>query len=443
MSATPEGLPRNQRTLQIFCLLALAGLWIHFAEALPATYVVQLNDFPAYYSGAMVVAQGEPERLYGTEFKWFTNLPVVSVLLAPLSLLAYPDAWRLFWWIQVASYVATFALLLYGIRRHFGPLTPPRALLAGAIFLAFAPVLRRCLALGQTTPMMVLLFALLWLVYRESWPRVTGGLLGFICVVKIPPMLLLPLLALRRRLDVAAVAAAVLLAGVAISWVVFGSEQMGQYADRVIWDNFGRSQAAFNNRSLDGFFMRAFSDKGLADWVPVPRPPLVTAGVLGVALALGVLLLRSGRGFLWPARAPRDDDPYTGSLELEIALGVVLMVLLFPVVWIHYYLFLAVPLTLLPFWWQQRGLPRTPWLIALLVAGTWLASGSESYANAYYAAHEHELRFRLALNAQTLGALLLAVGLAFPLAEMSRRSGAQRQLNQPEGEEQPAAGLRD
>jgi hypothetical protein len=144
--------------------------------------------------------------------------------------------------------------------------------------------------------------------------------------------------------------------------------------------------------------------------------------VFGIAAALGLLLLRSGRGLLWPAAPLRDGDPYTGSLELELALGVVLMALLFPVVWIHYYLFLAVPLTLLPFWWEQRGLARAPWLIALLVAGTWLASGFESYGNAYYAAREHELRFRLALNAQTFGALLLAVGLSFPLSEMSRRA---------------------
>ena len=389
--------------------------------------MVQLNDFPAYYSGAMMVAQGEPERLYGTDFKWFTNLPVVSLLLTPLTLLEYADAWRLFWWLQVASYAATFALLLFGIRRHFAPLTPARALLAGAIFLAFAPVLRRCLALGQTTPMMVLLFAFAWLVLPERRPRLTGGLLGFICVVKIPPMLLLPLLVLRRRLEVAAVAIAVVAAGVALSWLVFGSELLGQYADRVIWDNFGRSQAAFNNRSLDGFFMRIFSDKGLADWVPVARPPLVSAGVLGVAAALCALLLRCAWGLVWPASPPRDDDPHAGSLELELALGVVLMVLLFPVVWIHYYLFLAVPLTLLPFWWEQRGLARTPWIIVLLVAGAWLASGFESHSNAYYAAREHELGFRLALNAQTLGALLLAVGLSFPLSEMSRRALAARE----------------
>jgi len=422
VSTTLESRVHYRRALRIFCLLALAGLWVHFARSLPATYVVQLNDFPAYYSGAMMVAQGEPERLYGTDFKWFTNLPVVSLLLTPLTLLEYPDAWRLFWWLQVASYAATFALLLFGIRRYFAPLTPARALLAGAIFLAFAPVLRRCLALGQTTPMMVLLFAFAWLALREKRPRLSGGLLGFICVVKIPPMLLLPLLVLRRRLKVAAVAIAVVAAGVALSWLVFGSELLGQYADRVIWDNFGRSQAAFNNRSLDGFFMRIFSDKGLADWVPVPRPPLVSAGVLGIAAALCALLLRCARGLVWPASPPRDDDPHAGNLELELALGVVLMVLFFPVVWIHYYLFLAVPLTLLPFWWEQRGLPRTPGIIVLLVAGAWLAAGFESHSNAYYAAREHEFGFRLALNAQTLGALLLAVGLSFPLSEMSRRA---------------------
>jgi hypothetical protein len=422
VSEPAESSAAKGRALQIFCLLGLALLWIHFAASLPATYVVQLNDFPAYYSGAMMVAEGESERLYSTDFKWFTNIPIVAVLLTPLTLLEYSEAWRLFWWIQVASFVATFAVLLFGIRRYFEPLTPARALLAAAVFLAFAPVLRRCLALGQTTPMMVLLFALAWLLYRGGKPWLTGGLLGFICVVKIPPMLLLPLLVVRRRLDVAAAALAVLASGVLLSWLFFGGELMGEYADRVIWDNFGRSQAAFNNRSLDGFFMRIFSEKGLADWVPVPRPGVVTASLLGVAAGLGALLFACGRRLLWRPAPPRDNDPRRGSLELELALGVALMVLFFPVVWIHYYLFLAVPLTLLPFWWEQRELPRTPWLVALLVAGAWLASGFESYENAYYAAHEHELSFRVALNAQTLGALLLAVGLAIPLSEMNRRA---------------------
>jgi hypothetical protein len=134
------------------------------------------------------------------------------------------------------------------------------------------------------------------------------------------------------------------------------------------------------------------------------------------------LLFRRAPGLLFPATPPDDRDPRTGSLELEIALGVSLMLLLFPVVWIHYYLFLAVPLTLLPFWWLARELPRPGWLIALLALGLWWASGAESHANAYYAAREGDWLFRLAQNRQPLGALLLVIGLSFPLAEVAKRN---------------------
>jgi hypothetical protein len=211
-------------------------------------------------------------------------------------------------------------------------------------------------------------------------------------------------------------------AGIALSYVLFGSELVGQFLERVVWDNFGRSEAAFNNQSLEGAFMRVFTDRGLADWTTIPRPTPVTLSVMGCGLGLAALLYLRAPGLLLPAQPPDDRDPHTGSLELEIALGVALMLLLFPVVWIHYYLFLAVPLALLPFWWLARDLPRPGWLVALLGLGMWLASGVESHENAFYAAREGDWLFRMAQNRQPLGALMLVIGLSFPLAEIAKRT---------------------
>ncbi len=412
----------NHSGAKVFCGILLAALWLQFFSTLPATYRVHLNDFPAYYGAATFVANGHPEELYGTDFKWFTNLPAVALLLRPLAALPYAQAWKLFWWLQVASFAATFCVLLAGMHRFFGPLTWVNAAFAGAIFLCFAPLLRRCLDLGQTTPMVVLLFALVFLAARSGMERLAGLLLGFICVIKIPPNLLLPLLLLRRRLRVAWPAAAMVAAAVVVSFAVFGSDLVVQFADRVVWDNFGRSQAAFNNQSLEGAFMRIFSGRGLADWTTIERPLPVTLGVVGCGVALGALLAIRAGSFLLPKAPPADHDPRTGSLELEMALGVSLMLLLFPVVWIHYYLFLAVPLTLLPAWWCARGLPRHGWLTAMLALGLWWASGTETHENAYYAAREGDWLFRLVQNRQPLGALLLVIGLSFPLAEIARRS---------------------
>ncbi|MCP4037683.1 MAG: DUF2029 domain-containing protein [bacterium] len=412
----------SRTDIKITCVLILAALWVEFATTLPATYQVKLNDFPAYHGAATMIANGQPERLYGDDFKWFTNLPVVALFLRPLAALPYEQAWKLFWWLQVTSFGATFAVLLAGLHRFYGPLRWVHALVAGGIFLSFAPILRRCLELGQTTPMMVLVFALLSLAARAGFERFAGSLLGFICLVKIPPNLLIVLLALRRRVQIVWPALAVVAAGVALSLALFGSELVGQFLDRVVWDNFGRSEAAFNNQSLEGAFMRIFTERGLADWETIPRPLGVTLAVIASAVALGALLFVRAPGLLLPGIRPDDRNPSASSLELEIALGVALMLLFFPVVWIHYYLFLAVPLCLLPAWWLARDLPRPGWLVALLVLGLFLASGFESHDNAHYAAREGELLFRIAQNRQPLGALLLVIGLSFPLSEIARRS---------------------
>ena len=413
----------NQTWVKIFCAVVLIGIWFHFFYSLPGTYRVRLNDFPAYYGAAASIANEQPENLYGTDFKWFTNLPIVALLLRPLAAMNYDQAWKFFWWLQVGCFVATFGVLLASMRRFFGRQGWADVALAGAIFLCFAPVLRRCLALGQTTPIMLLVFALVFYFARSGMERLAGCLLGLICVIKIPPNLFLPLLALRRRWQFAWPAAVVVALGVALSYLLFGSEIVGQFADRVIWDNFGRSEAAFNNQSLEGAFMRVFTDRGLADWTTIERPLSVTLGVAGCGLGLAALLYLRAPGLLLPPQPPDDSDPRTGSLELEIALGVALMLLLFPVVWIHYYLFLAVPLVLLPFWWLARDLPRPSWLIALMALGLWWASGVESHENAYYAAREGDWFFRMAQNRQPLGALLLVIGFSFPLAEIAERRG--------------------
>lgn len=403
----------------------MALLWAHFLWTLPAVHRVRVNDFPAYWAAGKMVLEGHPERIYSPDWKWFTNLPVVAPLFVPLAAMDYATAWEWLWWISVASFAGLFALLLLALARYFPPLDPERAAGMALVFFCFGPVMRRCLSLGQTTPLLVLLFAVVYLLARAGRERSAGALLGFICLVKIPPLLLLPLLALRRRLRMAAVAVLVVAAGVVASYLLFGSELMQQYADRVIWDNLGRVHAAFNNQSLDGAWMRVLSDRGLADWVPVERPGVERLLAWGsVAVVLGALLL-FGRSLLLPRARPDDGDARSGSLELEIGLGVCLMLLLFPIVWIHYYLFLALPLCLLPFWWQQRGLepPRAWWwaTVALFVLGTWLASGQEVQENAWYAERETERWLRWRLAAQPLGALLLIGAGLWPLREMARR----------------------
>jgi hypothetical protein len=415
------GSPRARRALSVAAGLLTVVLWGQFLASLPEVSSVRRNDFPAYWAAGLMLLEGQPERIYSTEWKWFTNLPIVAVLCVPLGALDYESAWKLLWWLSVASFGLCFALLLWAVAQHFPPLTMVHVAIVALIFFAFAPVMRRCLTLGQTTPLLVLLFGAVYLLCRAGYPKLSGALLGLLCVIKIPPLLLIPMAVLRKRFALAGTAAAVVVAAVLASWVLFGGELMQQYADRVIWDNFGRAHAAFNNQSLDGAFMRVLTDRGLANWVPVDRPIAERLAVFGILAAVVGLLFACGRSLLWPSQAPRDADPRTGSLELEIGLGVGLMLLAFPISWIHYYLFLVVPLCVLPFWWIARGLAWHWPVVVLFVLGTWLAGGSEVRENEWYAAREADRLFRLQQNLQPLGVLLLIAALAQPLREIAWR----------------------
>ena len=410
----------RERWLAAACGVALLALLVHFGLSLPETAAVRLNDFEGYWGAARALAEGAPEQLYDSDRKWFTNLPVVAWMLTPLAALDYERAWQLFWALQVASLAASFGVVLLLLARHFPPLTAARALAVAMLLLCFAPVMRRCLVLGQATPFVVLLLALFQLAVHEGWRKLGGALLGLACLIKIPPLLLVFGLVLRRRLDVAGAALAVVGLGIALSFAGFGGELVEQYAQRVIVDNLGRAEAAFNNRSLGGVFMRLLTDRSLLEWDTVPRPFGVTLAVWGSAAGLlGWLLWRGGRSLVWPARAPQLEPPERDTFDLELAIGAALLVLVFPVVWIHYYLFLAVPCAVLPFWWKARRLPVGVVSALLLLAGLWLASGSEVYGNHYYGRHQHEPGFRLAQNLQPLGAMLLLLGFGGPLAAIA------------------------
>ena len=177
----------SRRVLRLAGGVLIVLLWLRFLATLPDVYPVRTNDFPAYWAAGKMVLEGAPEQIYSPKWKWYTNLPVVSVLLVPLALLEYETAWAVLWWISVGSFVLVFALLVYALARYFPPLDPIRVAVVALVFFSFAPVMRRCLSLGQTTPLMVLLFVIVYLLARAGRERWAGLVLGVICTIKIPP----------------------------------------------------------------------------------------------------------------------------------------------------------------------------------------------------------------------------------------------------------------
>jgi hypothetical protein len=383
-----------------------------FVAFLPATYPPRTTvDFPAYHQGGRLLLDGEIERLYSGEFKEFQNLPLVTIVLAPLGALPYARAWTVLWWTNVLSIVVTLAILLATINRFFPPLGIRRGMLATALYFAYSPIMHRSLVLGQTTPVMVLLLAGVVALIGAGKPSAGGAVLGVVGLVKIPPVALVGVFLARRRLSMVAAAVTVLVGGVAASVVIFGGELNLQYVERVIWTNAGKGLAAFNNQSMLGTLLRAFTDRSLTDWT-LEAPPLAVAVAYRIAVPslLGLLLWR-GRRRVWPPREP----PF-GLFVAELGLGIGLMLLIFPIVWIHYFQFLVVPVTLLPWWWKHEHLPRDRTTILLVVLGVLLSAGGAVRVGAYYTLHDDGLGFRLLQSYRTAGALLLTWGFARTLA---------------------------
>ena len=214
-------------------------------------------------------------------------------------------------------------------------------------------------------------------------------------------------------------AVAVLVAGVLASLALFGAELNLQYLDRVIWTNAGKGLAAFNNQSMLGTLLRAFTDRSLTDW-SLETPPVAVAMAyrIAVPMILGVMLWR-GRRQVWPRH-----EPAFGTLVAELGLGIALMLWIFPIVWIHYFQFLVVPVTLLPWWWQHERLPSDRTTILLLALGVLLSAGGAVHGGAYYTLHDGDIAFRLAQSYRTAGALLLTCGFARTLEMGSSEMGS-------------------
>lgn len=386
----------------IFLLLLFAVIGWYLSD----TYPPQRNDFPAYYEAGRVVLEGKLGDLYSKLSVVFTNLPALSLLFTPLALFEYDTAWRILWWSSIVSFVATLLLLAVSARTR-KPSDEASAFLPALIFLAYAPLMHRCLVLGQTTPLATTLLAICVFLLLRGRNIGAGVALGALCALKIPPLLLLGVFAARRRWATVATAVAVLVLTVSASWLWFGTEGMSQYAARVFGANARGGLAAFNNQSLDGLWMRAFSSASLTSWTPSPRPQATTVATALSVLVIAIGVLLSGWKFFISAPGIGRGAGDTKTVELEVGLGAALMVLVLPVTWTHYYLLLSVPFALLPIWWRRNNLPGIRLATGVLLSGVLLTTWPHVHDNSYYAARETLGSLRLILAGRTVGALLL------------------------------------
>jgi alpha-1,2-mannosyltransferase len=311
----PGLLARTKRVLSIIafallpivllCAFTLGVVGNHFAF-----------DFHTFWIAARDVLHGRspypaPETIDRTHlhtgaFEFFVYPPPFVVALAPLAVLPFGVAAGLFVVLLVASILAVPALL--GVRdwRCYG------------VALAAIPMLS-AFRLGAVTPLLALALALAWR-YRERWP-VAGAAVGCAIVIKLFIWPVALWLVVTRRWKAAAVAIVGGAAATMIAWAALGFAGFAEYP--TLLRALSRLEAT-----------RSYSLVAVADRLGLPHPQvawLALAGPLVIVVAVVfVTALREARGL--------DRRAFVGSIALALILT--------PILWLHYFGLLLVPVAL-------------------------------------------------------------------------------------------------
>jgi hypothetical protein len=279
-----------------------------------------------------------------------------AVAFVPLALLPFKAAAVVMAVISVAALLG--ALWLLGVRdwRCYG------------ILLAAIPVIT-AVHLGTLTPLLVLALALTWRYRDRTW--IAGAALAAAIVLKVFLWPLVIWLAATRRFAAAAVAAGLAVSVTLVAWAGIGFAGFSQYPHLV--------RRLTDVVSRRGFSVAAFAqDLGLGGSSSRLLVWLVGGAVLALAVA---------------AAGGTDGD------RRSFALAVLASILLTPIVWLHYFALLFVPVAV----WRRRL--ALPWFLPLLF---WLTPFQETRGDAW----------RVAVGLASAALVLVAAGARIPAAEV-------------------------
>jgi hypothetical protein len=322
------GVPvRRRRTVSWESWPALAGLAVGVIAAAYAVkiYVDRLHDF-ANGAGApndlAIFLQAAGEVLHTASpyayagDKTFAYPPFLAWLVAPLHPLGGTAAGVV--WTVLSLVMVAAALWLLDLRDW-------RCYALAFVFL----FTRSSIDLGTIEPLLLLAVAAAW-----RWRDRVLEAAGAVAVAIVLKLFLWPLavwLAVTRRVRSALAAVALALALAVVSWAAIGFAGIGDYA--------GIVRRLANDESTSSYSVVALGVRA--------HLPLVAARVIAVLVTLALLAAMA-----WVARderrTPRDRDVATLTLALAAALAAS------PIVWVHYFLLLLVPLALVR--------PRLSWL---------------------------------------------------------------------------------
>lgn len=338
-----------------------------------------VNDFKAYYTGALALAEGRPDLLYPEaatlnlgvlpDQEWvrfavdrgvphpsgYIYPPFLAVVLRPITALTYHRA-------NQAWFVLNGLLLAAGIGAllSWRPGSFDAVAGCGVLFvsLCFYPTFR-AMQCGQVS---VLIFSLvcgaLWLLRRRH-DLSAGALVGLAAAIKLTPVVLVAWFLAARRYRAAAGAGVAAGAALLVSVAGAGIENHLRFAGEIL-PALSRGAATFANQSLPGFLARIGMETTMNAFQFVDEPRWLwliaragSATVLLASLLLGRRLALAG-----------GEDGAAAGLGLMITGSLIAS----PISWEHHWIQALVPLAVLVTLAVRRE--RVPgWEAAALAAG--------------------------------------------------------------------------
>jgi hypothetical protein len=281
--------------------------------------------------------------------------PPTSVLLAlPFAALSYSDAFLVWNLVTLLALAVSMGIVVRQLTISY----TAWSVLPTVVLLAFCNPFWQHINQGQINLMVLPLLTGIWAADRSGRPVWAGVFLGLATALKLFPGFLFVYYLLRGQWKVIVVGVISLAAVTGLTVAVLGVQTYQSY----IYDVLPQVQEFkdwWANISLIGFWNKLFN--GLSGHV-VPlwySPLLANAGAfVSCALVIGVLAWKVGQ-----ARSQTQQD-------LAFALATTAMLLVSPIAWDHYFLFLLVPLALI---WAH--LPPS-WVgrlaFTLLIIGMWI-----------------------------------------------------------------------
>ena len=313
------------------------ALWLIFSP-----YI--LGDFDvAYYPAGRLVLEN-PSNLYNWKAYGqatinvigFVNIPIVALLFTLIAWLPLPLAQYIFTFLGVLSTIAAYKFLEVKVGKS------SQSKINLIFLFALSGPLFYSIRHGNTTHFLLLLFLLAWQCLQTRKDALGGAILAVIGIIK-PPFLILSFFGLLKgRWRVFWGSCSTILAIALSSLLIFGIDLHKNWYYTCIEPFSGKPIAAFNNQSLDGFLSRFLLGGDLLSWQPLTvdlEYRLVRLFFLAIMVGLVIWVC----GFLSFKKALKPDLTTNLDLSILICLGL----LISPISWYHYYLFLLLPFALL------------------------------------------------------------------------------------------------